>query len=330
MAMIGVVGASSYEGRQMLLTLADRGLPHLGFDSADCETLRADEPLIKRVDLSHPGPLTELFRQHAITDVVHLPDRGTVTRSLKDPLDAYENTLVPLMSVLRAVTENGIKRMVLSSTASVYGVPTTVPVPESSPLQPISPLGWAALSAERMTSDACKVYGIERVILRYFNAAGADPIGRSGEASAPKHLITAAVQVATGRREGPLKIYGDDYDTPDGTAIRDYVHVADVASAHVDAIDHLRAGGSSVILNCGYGEGVSVQEVVQSVERVMGQPMPIITTGRRQGDPPQLIADTAAIRSMLGWRPQYNDLDLIIRTAIAWESQSGAETRERA
>jgi len=330
MTMIGVIGASSYEGRQMLLSLTDRGLPHLGFDSDRSPVVPSDQPFLKRIDLTSAQAVREAFEAQGITDVVHFPDRGTVERSLKDPLDAFESTLSPLMSVLRAAVEAGIKRFVLSSTASVYGMPSCIPVPESEPLTPISPMGAAAVAAERIASDVCEGHGINLVILRYFNAAGADPTGRSGDASAPKHLITAAVRVATGRKEGPLKIYGDDYDTPDGTAIRDYVHVADVAAAHADAIDYLRHGGGTVTLNCGYGEGVSVQDVVQSVERVTGQAMDVIVTGRRAGDPSQLIADTAAIRSVLGWRPLYNDLDLIIRTAIAWEDRGGLDTRESA
>ncbi|MEO1043076.1 MAG: UDP-glucose 4-epimerase GalE [Pseudomonadota bacterium] len=328
MTMIGVIGASSYEGRQMLLSLTDRGLPHLGFDS-DRSTLQpSDQPFLKRIDVTSSDAVRDAFKAHQVTDVVHFPDRGTVERSLKDPLDAFESTLAPLMSVLRGAVEAGVSRFVLSSTASVYGMPSRIPVPESEPLTPISPLGAAAAAAERVASDVCEGHGIKLVILRYFNAAGADPTGRSGDASAPKHLITAAVRVATGRKDGPLKIYGHDYDTPDGTAIRDYVHVADVAAAHADAIDYMRSDGKSVTLNCGYGEGVSVQDVVQSVERITGKPMDVVITGRRAGDPPQLIADTAAIRSILGWRPLYNDLDLIIRTAIAWEDRGDVDSRE--
>ncbi|MEM6914061.1 MAG: NAD-dependent epimerase/dehydratase family protein, partial [Pseudomonadota bacterium] len=253
MTMIGVIGASSYEGRQMLLSLSDRGFPHLGFDSDRASLLPTDQPFLKRIDLTSAEAVREAFEAHQVTDVVHFPDRGTVERSLKDPLDAFESTLLPLMSVLRASVESGVQRFVLSSTASVYGKPSRIPVPESEPLKPISPLGAAAVAAERMASDVCEGHSMKLVILRYFNAAGADPTGRSGDASAPKHLITAAVRVATGRKDGPLKIYGHDYDTPDGTAIRDYVHVTDVAAAHVDAIDYLRNDGASVTLNCGYG-----------------------------------------------------------------------------
>lgn len=327
MAMIAVVGAASYEGRQLMLSLADRGLPHVGFDRDRSGGLGGT---IHGIDTMRGAAVLEAFEKHAVTDIIHLPDRGTVAHSLKDPLDAFELTLGPLMAVLRAACTINAKSFVLSSTASVYGVPERIPVPESARLVPISPLGAAAAGAERITTEVCGVHGVPFGILRYFNAAGADPQGRAGESDAPKHLITAAIRIALGRREGPLKIYGNDYETPDGTPIRDYVHVADVASAHIDASQHLSAGGENFVLNCGYGEGASVQDVIQSVERVTGQPMPVNIVGRRTGDPGQLIADTASIRSVLGWRPRYNDLDMIIRTAIDWERQHGAENLESA
>lgn len=328
MAMIAVIGAASYEGRQMLLSLADEGYAHIGFDDA-ADIASHHAAAITPLALNDASAIAAAFRTHRVTDIIHLPKRGTVANSLRDPLDAFEAVLRPLMSVLRAAAEAPIANFVLSSTASVYGTPTQVPVPEDALLAPISPLGAAARAAEQMTQDVCARYAIPSVILRYFNAAGADPMGRSGESDAPKHLITAAIRIASGRREGPLKIYGNDYDTPDGTAIRDYVHVADVAGAHIAAVTYLRSGGRPVILNCGYGEGASVHDVVHSVERVTGKPLPAIVEGRRAGDPPQLIADTAAIRSVLGWRPQFNDLDLIIRTAIDWESQNGATHLEQ-
>lgn len=329
MGMIAVVGAASYEGRQMLLSLEDRGLAHRGFDDPRDGGGQVPDD-ITPVDLTRSEELTAAFRDAGVTDVIHLPRRGTVANSLRDPLEAFETVLVPLMRVLRASVETGVQTFVLSSTASVYGKPKTIPVPEGAALKPISPLGAAARAAERMVRDVCEGHGIRTAILRYFNAAGADPRGRAGASDAPKHLITAAVRIALGRREGPLKIYGNDYGTPDGTPIRDYVHVADVASAHIDAVEYLRAGGDAVTLNCGYGEGASVQDVIRSVERVTGRPLDVVVEGRRAGDPPQLIADTAAIRSVIGWRPIYNDLDLIVRTAMDWEASQGAEIFENA
>jgi UDP-glucose 4-epimerase len=320
MSTIAVVGAASYEGRQLLLALGERGLDFQGFDGPESETHNS----IIKLDLSSADQVREAFQNAGVRDVIHLPDRGTVARSLKDPLDAFETVLLPLMGVLRASAEGGARSFLLSSTASVYGIPERVPVPENARLSPISPLGAAAAAAERMTAEVCRGNALPFAILRYFNAAGADPIGRAGASDAPKHLITAAVHIALGLREGPLRIYGDDYPTPDGTPIRDYVHVADVASAHVDMIEHLRGGGRSMTLNCGYGEGASVLDVVRSVERVLGHPLPTVVEGRRAGDPPQLIADTAAIRSVLGWRPMFNDLDLIIRTAMDRERQQMA------
>ncbi|GGY36323.1 UDP-glucose 4-epimerase GalE [Parvularcula lutaonensis] len=319
MAMIAVVGAASYEGRQMLLSLSDRGLPYVGFADHGSDV----DAKIEHVDLTDAKALRAAFDRRDVTDVIHLPERGTVAKSLKDPLDAFERTLCPLMACLRAAAEGTPERFVFSSTASVYGTPENIPVPETAALRPISPLGAATAAAERMVGEVCRGQNMPSAILRYFNAAGADPDGRAGEADAPKHLITAAVRIAIGRRKGPLIIYGNDYNTPDGTPIRDYVHVADVADAHIDAVEYLRGGGSSVVLNCGYGEGASVQDVIQSVERVTGKPLEVRVEGRREGDPAQLIADTASIRSILGWRPRYNDLDLIIRTAIDWEKKHG-------
>jgi UDP-glucose 4-epimerase len=323
MAKIAVIGATSYEGRQMLLSLKDRGMAHQGFEEATVAGDHAGD--IETVPFENSAALTEAFHAHGITDVIHLPHRGTVANSLKDPLEAFTGTLRPLMITMEAVRDAGVERVVLSSTASVYGTPQRIPVSENAPLAPISPLGAAAVAAERLTTDACRGYQVPFVILRYFNAAGADPLGRAARADAPKHLITAAVHVALGKREGPLMIYGDDYGTPDGTAIRDYVHVADVATAHLDAVEHLRRGGRPVILNCGYGEGASVMDVIRSIERATGEELGTEVRGRREGDPPQLIADTALIRSLLGWRPQYDDLDLIIRTAIDWERAHGTE-----
>ncbi|MCQ8184048.1 UDP-glucose 4-epimerase GalE [Parvularcula maris] len=327
MSLIAVMGADSYEGRQMLLTLADRGVDFIGFDSSRDDAASG----IVQLDLNSAEAVTKAFAEREVTDVIHFPRRGTVANSLKDPLDAFETILCPLMSVLRATAEApGQRRFILSSTASVYGMPARNPVPESADLAPISPQGAASAASERLVTEVCRGHGIPQVTLRYFNAAGADLDGRVGEADAPKHLITAAIKIAVGSREGPLRIYGSDYDTPDGTAVRDYVHVADVADAHLAAVLYLRKGGASAVLNCGYGEGVSVQDVVQSVERVTGKPLPVTYEGRREGDPAQLIADTGAIRSVMGWRPRYNDLDLIIRTAIDWERQHGTAPLENA
>ena len=328
MATIAVIGASSYEGRQMLLSLSDHGLAHVGFDFLLPDGAGTDPADLIRLDLRDPSALIAAFQEHGVTDVIHLPHRGTVEHSLKDPLDAFEAVLVPLMTTLRACAELSVGSFVLSSTASVNGTPSTIPVTETAPMAPISPQGTAAAGAERMVVDVCQAHNIPYAVLRYFNAAGADPMGRAGESDAPKHLITAALRIATGRRQGPLKLYGNDYDTPDGTAIRDYVHVADVASAHICAVEHLRDGGTSTTLNCGYGEGASVQDVIQSVQRVTGKALDVVVVGRREGDPPQLIADTAAIRTTLGWRPAFNDLDLIIRTAMDWEDQHGAPVLE--
>ncbi|MEE4209285.1 MAG: NAD-dependent epimerase/dehydratase family protein, partial [Parvularcula sp.] len=219
MAKIAVIGAASYEGRQMLLSLSDRGMAHQGFDAGDLAS--AQDGVVEAVDVNESEALTAAFRRHEITEVIHLPHRGTVANSLKDPLEAFTDTLRPLMAVMEAAGEANVERFVLSSTASVYGTPQRIPVGERTPLDPISPLGAAAVAAERLVTEVCRGRGVPYVILRYFNAAGADPLGRGGRADAPKHLITAAIHIALHKREGPLLVYGDDYDTPDGTPIRD-------------------------------------------------------------------------------------------------------------
>jgi UDP-glucose 4-epimerase len=269
-------------------------------------------------------PWVRCFKDYGVKAVIHFAGDGTIPASLIDPLREYERTLVSSLTLLRAATQCGLEHIVFSSTASVYGVPDRMPIKEATPLNAISPYGAAMAMAERIFADVCRPACISTATLRYFNVAGADPELRSGERGHPRHLIKAAAQIATGILNEPLKIYGNDYETPDGTAIRDYIHVSDMADAHAAALDYLRAGGRSITLNCGYGEGVSVHEVIGAVERVTGQVMDTKIAARRAGDPPQLIADNAAIRSTLNWTPRFDDIELIVRTAIAWEQKARA------
>lgn len=320
---IAVTGASGYLGTQMLLCLLDRGDDVVAFGS-DTELPKGVAATIPYAPLviGLPDPLADAFRQHGVKAVIHFAGDSTVPSSLIDPLNEYNRTLGTTLTVLTAAKRSGIERIVFSSTASVYGVPERMPIKEETPLNPISPYGAAMAMAERIVADVCRPACIATAILRYFNVAGADPSGRTGEGGHPRHLVKAAAQIAVGVLNEPLKIYGDDYETPDGTAIRDYIHVADMADAHAAAHDFLVSSGDSVIVNCGYGEGASVREVITAVERVTGKPMPTVRAPRRAGDPPQLIADTAAIRTRLGWSPRYNDMETIVRTAIEWERQS--------
>jgi UDP-glucose 4-epimerase len=214
-----------------------------------------------------------------------------------------------------------VENFVFSSTAAIYGVPATVPVEESAPANPLSPYGASKQMAERMLTDAAAAYGLRHVTLRYFNVAGADPEGRVGQSTrGATHLLKVAVEAATGRREH-VAVFGTDYDTPDGTGIRDFIHVSDLATAHGAALDHLRKGGGNLTLNCGYGRGHSVLEVLDAVQRVSGRTLDIRPRARRPGDIPVMVAAAERIRSALAWRPRYDSLDLMVEHALAWEMQ---------
>lgn len=323
--VIAVTGASGYLGSHMLLDLLDRGdeVVAIAIDGELPAAIAASTPLHRMV-IGRPDTLAEVFKDHHVNAIIHFAGDGTVPTSLIDPLDEYNRSLGTTLTMLTAACEAGIERIVFSSTASVYGVPVRMPINEETPLDPISPYGAAMAMAERIVSDVCKPACISTAVLRYFNVAGADPAGRAGEGGQPRHLIKAAAQIATGVMDKPLKIYGEDYDTPDGTAIRDYIHVADMADAHAAAHDYLVRHGDSITVNVGYGQGASVREVITAVEHVTGTPMNTLSSARRQGDPPQLIADTAAMRTRLGWTPRYNDLETIVRTAIDWEAKTKA------
>ena len=319
-----VTGAAGYLGTQMMLCLTDAGRDPLGVDAEGALPPALSGARYAVLPSDEAGPLEAAFRDHGVEEVVHFAGSGDVDLSVRDPLTEYQDTLVRTLTVARAALSAGVRRFVFSSTASVYGVPDLIPIKEGTALRPISPFGAAMGMAERIVLDACTAAGVKVATLRYFNVAGADPALRAGEQGRPRHLIRAAAQIAVGSREEPLRIYGDDYETPDGTAIRDFLHVADMADAHRCALDYLAGGAPSIVLNCGYGTGASVAEVVGAFGRVTGKPLPTVPAPRREGDPPQLIADDAKIRTVLGWTPRFDDLDLIVRSAVAWEAQAGA------
>ncbi|ADU96624.1 UDP-glucose 4-epimerase [Thermovibrio ammonificans HB-1] len=274
---------------------------------------------LAEVDLSEKEKLKELINSFRPDAVIHFAAFIEVGESVKDPKSFYRNNTCNALNLLEAVVESGVKNFIFSSTAAVYGNPQKVPIPEEHPKNPINPYGASKLAVERMLQDFHTAYGLNYVALRYFNAAGADPKGRIGESHNPEtHLIPLILKAAKGERDS-FKIFGTDYPTPDGTCIRDFIHVCDLAEAHLKALEYLAEGGESCALNCGYGTGHSVKEVVETAKRVTGREFKVEEAPRRPGDPPILVADTRRIEEKLNWKPKFNDLEYIIQTAWNWE-----------
>jgi UDP-glucose 4-epimerase len=325
-----VTGAAGYVGAHMLLALEAAGEKAVALDDMSVGVpwlVPKATPLVV-ADVGDREALAKVFAAGDVKEVIHFAGSTSVPESLERPLHYYRNNTAKTLSLLQACVEAKVERFIFSSTASVYGTPKVSPVSEDAPLQPISPYGASMMMSERMLTDVAAAHGFATVVLRYFNVAGADPQLRAGEIGRPTHLLKVAAQIAVGRRSQVLEIYGTDYPTPDGTAIRDYVHVADIADAHLCALGLLRKGAGSAVLNVGYGRGFSVREVIEAVERVTGKPLPHRVAPRRGGDVAQLIADTAEIRAKLDWRPRYDDTDFIVRSAIEWEKKLAAMTSE--
>ena len=276
-------------------------------------------------DTGDAALLERVFSEHEIDTVMHFAAHTVVPESVSNPLKYYANNTASSRTLLEAAAKHGVKNFVFSSTAAVYGIPEGGRASEESATQPINPYGTSKLMTEWMLRDLCAAGGPNYVVLRYFNVAGCEPTGTIGQ-STPKAtlLVKVACEAATGRRPG-VAIYGTDYPTPDGTGLRDFIHVEDLATAHLDALTYLRAGGKSTLLNCGYGHGYSVREVLAAVEKANGAPLTIAEEPRRAGDPPELIAVANRVREVLGWQPKYDDLDTIVRTALAWERKIAAQ-----
>ena len=315
-----VTGGAGYIGSHMVHELADAGervvvLDNLstGFDWA----VATDVPLI--VGDTGDQNLVAHIREHKVDSIIHFAAWLVVPDSVKDPLGYYKNNTLNSRALIETAIRNCVHQFIFSSTCAVYGNPAQVPVTEDTPAAPISPYGSSKLMTEIMLRDAGTAHDLRYVILRYFNVAGADPKCRTGQSTKnATQLIKVAVEAALGLRS-KLNIYGCDYPTPDGTCIRDYIHVTDLVHAHSDALRYLRAGGASVTLNCGYGHGFSVLEVVEMVKRVSGVDFKVEIAPRRPGDPAQIVAASDRARAMLGWTPQYDDLATIIAHALAWE-----------
>jgi len=262
-----------------------------------------------------------VITQHGVECIIHFAGSVVVPDSMRDPLGYYRNNTMTTRSLLNAAVKGGIKRFIFSSTAAVYGNPDQVPVPENAPTRPMSPYGSSKLMTEIMLHDTASAHDMDYVVLRYFNVAGADPFGRVGLATVgATHLLKIAVEAATGQR-AKVDVFGTDYPTRDGSCIRDFIHVSDLAQAHRAALSYLRGGGSSVTLNCGYGRGYSVLETLEAVRRISSSNFAVHYAPRRRGDVMTMVADTSRIRSTLDWNPRYDDLDTIAAHALIWEEK---------
>jgi UDP-glucose 4-epimerase len=265
--------------------------------------------------------VARLIREHSVDAIIHFAASIVVPDSVRDPLGYYRNNTMNSRALIECAVKGGVRHFIFSSTAAVYGNPAEIPVKEDASTLPISPYGWSKLMTEIMLRDAGSAYGLQHAILRYFNVAGADPQRRTGQSTkAATHLIKVAVETVLGLRP-KLDVFGNDYPTPDGTCIRDYIHVSDLVRAHADALRYLRSGAPPLTLNCGYGHGFSVLEVIDAVKRVSGVDIKVDIAPRRAGDPAQIVAHSGRARSELGWRPRYDDLPVIVRDALAWERE---------
>ena len=270
-------------------------------------------------DVGDHALVSRLLAEHGVETVMHFAAHTIVPESVANPLKYYGNNICGTRNLLQACTEQGVKHFVFSSTAAVYGMPAEGYADETSATVPINAYGTSKLVSEWMLRDVAATGALRYVALRYFNVAGSDPTGRIGQSTPGATLLTkVACEAIVGKRAG-VSIFGTDYPTPDGTGVRDYLHIVDLAAAHVDALAYLRGGGRSVTLNCGYGHGYSVREVLAMVERVAGRPLVIREEARRAGDPPYLVARADRIRAELGWRPRLDDLQAIVSSSLAWE-----------
>lgn len=317
-----VTGGAGYIGSHMVLALLDAGQDEVVvIDDLSTGFAWALPPEVTLVqgDMGDQALVAETIRRHKVDAIAHFAAKIVVPDSVSDPLGYYLNNTVKSRALIEAAVREGVRHVIFSSTAAVYGEPAVVPVPEDLPTNPINPYGRSKLMTEWMLADAAKAHGLTSVALRYFNVAGADPRGRSGQ-STPNatHLIKVAVQTALGHR-AKMQVFGTDYPTPDGTCVRDYIQVTDLVRAHMDALRHLRSGGESLTCNCGYGRGFSVFEVIDTVKKVSGVDFAVEIVGRRPGDPAAIVAGNARIKSALSWTPRYDDLEGVVRQALDWE-----------
>ena len=315
-----VTGGAGYIGSHVVLQLVEAGEKVFVLDNLS--TGFAEAVLGAKLIVGDVGDCTlvsDILAEHQVRTVLHFAARTIVPESVADPLRYYANNTCATRNLLACCAQIGVEHFVFSSTAAVYGIPADGVAGEDTPTLPINPYGTSKLMSEWMLRDLAAASALRYVALRYFNVAGCDPQGRIGQSTKNATLLVkVACEAALGKRDR-LLVFGTDYPTPDGTGVRDYIHVDDLAHAHLDALRYLRNGGTSMTLNCGYGHGYSVRDVIAAVGRAHGAAFPVETRPRRAGDPPSLIADARRIREVLDWRPLHDDLDLIARTALAWE-----------
>jgi len=317
-----VTGGAGYIGSHTVLQLAARGEGVVVFDDLSTGFRQAvrDVPLIVG-NVGDRALVDSVLAEHHVDTIIHFAAHTIVPESVSDPLKYYGNNTCSTRSLLDCAARAGVKNFVFSSTAAVYGIPASGLAAEDSATAPINPYGTSKLMSEWMLRDLCAVTPMRSVILRYFNVAGSDPAGRIGQSTrAATLLVKVACEVAVGKRPF-LSVFGTDYPTPDGTGVRDYIHVEDLASAHVSALTYLRNGGKSLIANCGYGHGYSVREVIASVEKIAGIKLNVREEPRRAGDPPALVAKADKVREVLGWSAKLDDIDTIVRTSLEWEKR---------
>lgn len=319
-----VTGGAGYIGSHAVLALRDKGWPVVVVDNLSTGfrwAVPEDVPFVE-ADIGDASAMDALLSAHNIGAIVHFAGSIIVPESVEQPLKYYKNNTANTRTLLECAVNGGVSHFLFSSTAATYGIPQSVPISEDAPTAPINPYGMSKLMSEFMLADVARAHPLNFCALRYFNVAGADPQGRSGQSTAgATHLIKVAVEAALGKRDH-VSVYGTDYATPDGTGVRDYIHVADLAEAHVLALEALMANPQqSLVLNCGYGRGFSVNEVLDAVDRVSGVTLKRHVEARRPGDPDALVADNRQILELLPWQPKYQDLETIVAHALAWERQ---------
>jgi len=318
-----VTGGAGYIGSHMVRALVDAGEDVVVIDnlSTGFSAFLPESAALFIGDAGDENLVEGVITQHQVDSIIHFAGSVVVPDSMRDPLGYYRNNTMTTRSLLNAAVRTGVGRFIFSSSAAVYGNPDQVPVPEHAVTRPLSPYGSSKLMTEIMLHDVASAHGMNYVVLRYFNVAGADPQARMGLATiGATHLLKIAVEAATGQR-AKIDVFGTDYPTPDGSCIRDFIHVSDLAEAHRAALSYLRSGGNSITLNCGYGRGYSVLETIEAVRRVSGRQFAVQYAPRRPGDIMAMVADTSRMRATLEWTPQYDDLDTIARHALAWEEK---------